>query len=245
MNEPSPALSENELRARVRELEAALEALTENSSQAVDLRADVARALVDGERRYRQLMDHSSAFICTHDMNGVLLSVNRAAADRLGRTPAEMVGHNIEEFIELNQRERFLAYLREVASEPTVSGVLTIRRRDGERSIWAYLSSRFQEPGQEARVLGHAQDITEMKRLEETLQLTQFSVDKAADAVFWIGCRSGIYNGVNILQTHCRWYVTHWFFLNEIERGRARIPVKCKSLNHAQNRRSYPHDIIS
>ena len=59
------------------------------------------------------------------------------------------------------------------------------------------------------------------------------------------GCRSGIYNGVNILQTHCRWYVTHWFFLNEIERGRARIPVKCKSLNHAQNRRSYPHDIIS
>ena len=26
------------------------------------------------------------------------------------------------------------------------------------------------------------------------------------------GCRSGIYNGVNILQTHCRWYVTHWFF---------------------------------
>ena len=192
MNEPSPALSENELRARVRELEAALEALTENSSQAVDLRADVARALVDGERRYRQLMDHSSAFICTHDMNGVLLSVNRAAADRLGRTPAEMVGHNIEEFIELNQRERFLAYLREVASEPTVSGVLTIRRRDGERSIWAYLSSRFQEPGQEARVLGHAQDITEMKRLEETLQLTQFSVDKAADAVFWIASDGGL-----------------------------------------------------
>ena len=61
----------------------------------------------------------------------------------------------------------------------------------------------------------------------------------------FIGCRSDIYNGVNILQTHCRWYVTHWFFLNEIERGRARIPVKCKSLNHAQNRRSYPHDIIS
>ena len=26
------------------------------------------------------------------------------------------------------------------------------------------------------------------------------------------GCRSDIYNGVNILQTHCRWYVTHWFF---------------------------------
>ncbi len=33
---------------------------------------------------------------------------------------------------------------------------------------------------------GHAQDVTEMKNLEETLKLTQFSVDRAADAVFWI-----------------------------------------------------------
>ena len=186
MNEPSPALSENELRVRIRELEAALTALTQNPSHAIDLRADVARALVDGERHYRQLMEHSGAFICTHDMNGVLLSVNRAAADQLGHTPEAMVGHNIEEFIDPSQRDRFHAYLREVASEPTMSGILTLRCRDGEHRIWAYHSSGFQEPGHETCVLGHAQDITEMKRLEETLRLTQFSVDKAADAVFWI-----------------------------------------------------------
>ena len=186
MNKPSPALSENELHARIRELEVALAAFTQNPSQAIDLRADVARALVDGERRYRQLMEHSGAFICTHDMNGVLLSVNRAAADQLGHPPEAMVGRSIEEFIEPNQRDRFHAYLREVSSAATVSGILTIRCRDGERRNWAYLSSRSKEPGQETCVLGHAQDITEMKRLEETLRLTQFSVDKAADAVFWI-----------------------------------------------------------
>ena len=93
---------------------------------------------------------------------------------------------SIEEFIEPNQRDRFHAYLREVSSAATVSGILTIRCRDGERRNWAYLSSRSKEPGQETCVLGHAQDVTEMKRLEETLRLTQFSVDKAADAVFWI-----------------------------------------------------------
>ncbi|TDI44520.1 MAG: response regulator [Acidobacteria bacterium] len=186
MNEPSPALSENELRTRIRELETALSSLTQNPSQSIELRADVARALVEGERHYRQLMEHSGAFICIHDLNGVLLSVNRAAADELGHMPDAMVGHSIEEFIEPKQRDRFRAYLREVASEPTVSGILAVLRRDGEPRIWAYHSSHFQEPGQETCVLGHAQDITEMKRLEETLRLTQFSVDKAADAVFWI-----------------------------------------------------------
>ena len=40
-------------------------------------------------QRYRELVEQSRGLICTHDLAGVLLSVNRAAADRLGYRPED------------------------------------------------------------------------------------------------------------------------------------------------------------
>ena len=183
---PSPPRErERKVNARIRELQRVFK----NPSSRLrehELSPEVLLALLDSERRYRQLMESSGAFICSHDLNGVLLSVNQSAAKNLGYRQEEMVGRNLSEFLEPRQRTQFEDYLEKVANEPTVSGVITVRRRDGEARTWAFHNSRLKEPGQEPYVLGHAQDITEMKRLEETLKLTQFSVDKAADSVFWI-----------------------------------------------------------
>jgi PAS domain S-box-containing protein len=45
----------------------------------------------------------------------------------------------------------------------------------------------FDIDGAPIRAIGFTQDITERKQAEETLQLTQFSVDHLPDAVYWIG----------------------------------------------------------
>lgn len=154
----------------------------------VDLALDpeALQVLVESERRYRQLVEHGGAFICTHDLNGILLSVNRAAAESLGYRPEEMMGRSLGDFLEEGRDSAFDAYLAEIPTAPMVSGLMSVKTRDGKIRTWAYHNSRYQEPGQEPSVLGHAQDVTEMKNLEETLKLTQFSVDRAADAVFWI-----------------------------------------------------------
>ncbi len=143
-------------------------------------------ALVESERRYRQMVEHGGAFICTHDLKGTLLTVNRAAAESLGYRPEEMTGRSLGEFLEEGKESAFDAYLAEIALHPMVSGLMNVKTRSGEIRTWAYHNSRTEEPGQEPSVLGHAQDVTEMKNLEETLKLTQFSVDRAADSVFWI-----------------------------------------------------------
>ncbi len=160
----------------------------------VDLAFDpeALKALVESERRYRRMVEHGGVFICTHDLKGNLLSVNRAAAESLGYRPEEMTGRNLREFLEEGRDEAFDLYLTEVASAPLVSGLMSVKTRDGGLRTWAYHNSRYQEAGQEPSVLAHAQDVTEMKNLEETLKLTQFSVDRAADAVFWIAKDGGL-----------------------------------------------------
>jgi PAS domain S-box-containing protein len=174
--------------ARLRELERALGAAADPAAP-LELEPETIRTLVESEKRYRQLVEHGGAFICSHDLNGELLSVNRAAAESLGYRPEDMTGRNLAEFLDPRFLPEFERYLAAIASEPlgrVMSGVMTVRCRSGELRTWAYHNSRYQEKGQEPCVLGHAQDVTEMKRLEETLKLTQFSVDRAADAVFWI-----------------------------------------------------------
>jgi PAS domain S-box-containing protein len=178
--------------------------MTESSELALD-RDRLLRALVESERRYRRMVEEGAAFICIHDLKGVLLSVNRAAAKSLGYRPEEMTGQSLADFLAEGTEEAFASYLAEIAATPMVSGIMSVKTRTGEVRTWAYHNSRYQEPGQEPSVLGHAQDVTEMKNLEETLKLTQFSVDRAADAVFWIA-RDGKLRYVNDAACDCLGY---------------------------------------
>jgi len=60
-------------------------------------RLPVPRAVDPSEQRYRALVESGRGLICTHDLSGVLLSVNRAAAERLGYAVEELVGRSLGE----------------------------------------------------------------------------------------------------------------------------------------------------
>jgi PAS domain-containing protein len=60
------------------------------------------------EKRYRDLFNHSQALICTHDMDGKLLTVNPATCKILQlRRTGEMLGRNIRDMIPDKHRPRF------------------------------------------------------------------------------------------------------------------------------------------
>ena len=75
-------------------------------------------ALAKSEKRYRELIDNGQGLICTHGLDGKLLSVNPAAAESLGYTPAEMVGRNLIEYISPSAQPAFPYYLKRIAAEP-------------------------------------------------------------------------------------------------------------------------------
>src|SRR3954467_15490157 len=75
---------------------------------------EASEALRDSERRYRELVEYSLGLICTHDLNGRLLSINPAAADSLGYRPGDGVGHNLREFLSADTRDLFNDYLHRI-----------------------------------------------------------------------------------------------------------------------------------
>ena len=124
----------------------------------------MARLAESSEQHYRALVESSAGLICTHDMAGILLSVNRAAAERLGYAADELVGRSLRDVLAPSVRALFPRYLERVARAAGDEGLMLVVTREGEERIWTYSNVRCQDPGGSPYVLGHAHDITDIKR---------------------------------------------------------------------------------
>jgi PAS domain S-box-containing protein len=153
---------ERRVQQRTLDLESAVQALEEEAVE----RRRIDQALRDSEGRYRALVEASRGLICSHDADGTLLMVNPAAATALGYTASELVGRNLRELLAPSVRGMFPEYLASIARAPIAEGTMRVVTRAGEERLWVYTNVRYQEAGRPSYVLGHAHDITELKRLE-------------------------------------------------------------------------------
>ncbi|MEW6367619.1 MAG: PAS domain S-box protein [Acidobacteriota bacterium] len=136
-------------------------------SIALAIREDrVGRALRESEDRYRDLVEHSHDLICTHDLDGRLLSVNRAAVRLMGFEPEEMVGMNIRDGLAPEVRGKFDAYLTTLRTHGAASGLMIVLTRSGERRIWEYDNTVRTEGVGSPVVRGLARDITDRLRAD-------------------------------------------------------------------------------
>ncbi len=133
-------------------------------------RERVERALRDNEDRYRDLVEHSHDLICTHDLDGKVLSTNATAARIMG-LPSETASQlNIADLLAPEDRPLFRAYLDEVKVNGRARGVMRVRTASGEIRFWEY-DNTLRTDGVAAPVVrGMARDITEQKRAERTLR---------------------------------------------------------------------------
>jgi PAS domain S-box-containing protein len=115
-------------------------------------------------QRYRDLVEHGRGLICTHDLTGILLSVNQAAADRLGYAPAELVGRSLGDVLAPAVRHLFPQYLDRIQRAVADDGLMLVVTRSEEERVWVYSNARVREPGGTEYVLGHAHDITDIKQ---------------------------------------------------------------------------------
>ena len=156
---------------------------TEHGKLAGEL-AEARRSLTElrqDQRLYRELFEDSLGLMCVHDLDGVLVNVNPAAAQSLGFRPEEGVGVNMKRFLAPPIQHLFDAYLDRIRRNRSDAGLMRLVARDGGERIWLYRNVLYEEPGTPPRVLGHAQDITERVRAEEALKESERRFRSMAD----------------------------------------------------------------
>ena len=105
------------------------------------------QAFEESERRYRNLVEHSLGLICTHDLDGRLLSINPAAAHSLGYEPEHGVGLNLATFLAPETRHLFDDYLQRIRDHGQDAGLMRVIARNGRARVWMYRNVLCEEPG--------------------------------------------------------------------------------------------------
>ena len=138
-------------------------------------------AFEQSERRYRNLVEHSLGLICTHDLDGRLLSINPAAARSLGYEAERGIGRNLAEFLSPETRHLFDGYLQRIRDNGQDAGLMRVIARDGGARVWMYRNVLYEQPGDLPYILGHAIDITERIVAERTLRENEQALRRAHD----------------------------------------------------------------
>ena len=147
-------------------------------------------ALRTSELRYRQLVESSLGFICTHDLEGVLLSINSHAATTLGYEPEELIGTPLRDHIDHDHLADYDAYFAAFKQDPDQDhqGRFYLRGKTGQLFIVAYRNKLLHLPGVDPFVLSHGIDITEQTHAEEELNALmrqrQSILDSVGDGIF-------------------------------------------------------------
>src|ERR1041385_3503312 len=121
-------------------------------------------ALRISEDRYRDLVDNSHELICTHDLEGRVLSVNPWAARVLGYPQNSLVGINIRDGLLPEYRAQFDEYMRTVITEGSARGVMKVRTATGETRLWEYYNTLRTEGVEKPIVRGMTHDATERRQ---------------------------------------------------------------------------------
>ncbi len=126
-------------------------------------------SLRSSEDRYRDLVENSGDLICTHDLEGRLLSVNMAASKALGYSPKLLLGTNLGDLLTTRTKEQFPAYLAEIRVQGKSSGVMALKTAAGEVRYWEFRNTLRSADVDIPIVRGMARDITERQRAERAL----------------------------------------------------------------------------
>ncbi|RSK31144.1 PAS domain S-box protein [Hymenobacter metallilatus] len=133
-------------------------------------------------KQYRDLMHYSQALICTHDLQGVLLSVNPAAAQLVGVVPELLIGRTLMQVLTPDLHPQLEQYLQQAHEQQELTGLMTLRGPDGRPHHLIYNNYRVEEPGELPYVIAYGQEITERILAEQELVRAKEEAENTARA---------------------------------------------------------------
>ena len=148
------------------------------------------QSLRESETRFRAIVEDQTELICrTLPDHQILTFVNEAYAQCFGRQPAGLIGTSFFDHVPELEREEIEARLATLGPDnPVISIEHSAVTTDGE-ARWHLWTNRavFDAEGTITEIQAVGRDVTDLKRAEDALRFTQYTLDHAADAAHWVG----------------------------------------------------------
>lgn len=158
--------------------------MIEEARYALVMHQDVTRwkqaesALAESEMRYRLLAENVRDVISRHDIEGRFLYVSASCRAVLGYEPAELVGHDVHEFLHPEDRDN-------VWTEDDIATPITYRMRHADgHYVWMQTTMRpLSDPttGKVCEMICVSRDITEQKRAEDALRQAHDELERRVE----------------------------------------------------------------
>jgi len=140
-------------------------------------------AIRESESRYRQIVEGSLGLVCTHDLDGKILSINEHGASGLGYTVQEVVGKTLQDFTKPENRSQLERYFEELRSKEEAQGLLHLLNSRSEERAFAYRNRVVAPVDGERYVLGFGVDVTDQIRAEAQLNTLSRQSDSVLESV--------------------------------------------------------------
>ncbi|NMB79711.1 MAG: PAS domain S-box protein [Methanomicrobiales archaeon] len=139
-----------------------------------DLRIAAEKALVESERRYREVVEDQTELINRFSADFTTLFVNRAYCRFFRTNPEELIGKKLPAFVHEEDISRFMLLLKSLTpSSPVADITHRVMLDDGsERWLSWIIRAVFSEDGRVIEYQAVGRDISWQKQMEETLSMT-------------------------------------------------------------------------
>lgn len=134
------------------------------------------KELKESKSKLKEFFENSQGLMCTHDLDGTFLTVNKSGAAMLGYGVEEIIGRSLFDLIPKDEKYHLgvKAYLERIKTKSQDSGQLYFQHKNGKILTWLYNNSLLSNPQQgESYVIGNAIDITDRALLEKDLKETK------------------------------------------------------------------------
>jgi PAS domain S-box-containing protein len=155
-----------------------------------------AQALRSSETRYRGLVEGQAELVCRFKPDGTILFANHAYARARGCSPESLVGANLWDFVDVEDRERVRRQIDGLRPDaPEVQIENRFETADGSRWLhWTNRALEFDDQGRPTEIQKTGIDITERKEVEETLRQDEMRFRTMANltpAMIWTAAPDG------------------------------------------------------
>lgn len=129
--------------------------------------------IIKSEELYRDIVENISDLICTHDLDGNILSVNSSAIKHLGFDEIKLLKMNVRDLLAYDVENQYDEYITVLKNEGIAHGFMKVRTATGKLRIWEYSNSLRTKGVDEPIVRGLAKDITERWLAESALRKSE------------------------------------------------------------------------